>query len=219
MARRRQHCGNFRTRRAPLRRAGNESGWSQTIFYFPEQIVREVLRDPEKDVPTTFSFNDPFRHDPKTAGDLKELRHLLDTNVDPLAIEVRLVTLLRRLFVQHGGVEPSKASMAPRALIKARDYLHAHSGKQVRLDSLAVVSGLAKPHRIESFKNYFGLPPHRYLNQIRIEQSRRLLLRGDPIADVAYSVGFADQSHLTRHFRAMLGVTPARYIHRKLAES
>jgi len=66
-------------------------------------------------------------------------------------------------------------------------------------------------HVVRAFTRRHGLPPHRYLTGRRIDRARRLLLAGMPAAEVASAVGFADQSHLTRHFRRMLATSPGAY--------
>jgi AraC-like DNA-binding protein len=65
---------------------------------------------------------------------------------------------------------------------------------------------------VRAFSAVFGLPPHRYLTGRRIDRARRLLLTGQPIASVAAAVGFHDQAHFTRHFAALVGTTPGRYV-------
>jgi AraC-like DNA-binding protein len=55
------------------------------------------------------------------------------------------------------------------------------------------------------------LPPHQYLTSRRVDQARGLLLSGMPVADAAVGSGFYDQSHLTRHFKRILGVNPDRF--------
>ena len=57
----------------------------------------------------------------------------------------------------------------------------------------------------------FGIAPHQYLTSRRVDRARRLLLDGRPPGEVAALTGFHDQSHLTRHFRRLVGVTPGRY--------
>ena len=56
-----------------------------------------------------------------------------------------------------------------------------------------------------------GLTPHAYLNHIRVLRARDLLRQGCPIAQAAVNVGFVDQSHLHRHFKRIVGVTPGQY--------
>lgn len=70
----------------------------------------------------------------------------------------------------------------------------------------------ADPGRLaRAFRAAFGLPPHRYVTGRRVDVARRLLLDGAPPAEVAVAAGFYDQAHLTRHFRGVLGATPARF--------
>jgi AraC-like DNA-binding protein len=64
---------------------------------------------------------------------------------------------------------------------------------------------------LRAFRGETGLPPHAYLNQLRVRLARRLLDRGVAPAEVAAEVGFADQAHLTRHFKRVMGVPPGAY--------
>ena len=55
------------------------------------------------------------------------------------------------------------------------------------------------------------MPPHRYLTHLRIAQAKRLLREGVRASDLAPLLGFYDQAQLTRHFRRIVGTTPARF--------
>mgnify|MGYP006196673793 CR=1 FL=1 len=80
-----------------------------------------------------------------------------------------------------------------------------------RLADAAARLSAAPERLVRTFTREFGLPPHRYLTGRRVDLARRLLLDGLPPALVAPAVGFYDQSHLTRHFRRMLGTPPGTY--------
>lgn len=80
-----------------------------------------------------------------------------------------------------------------------------------RLNDSADRLGWSVAHLARSFRRAYGLPPHRYLIAKRIDEARRQLLAGRPPAEVATGVGFHDQAHLHRHFRAHLGTTPGRF--------
>ncbi len=82
---------------------------------------------------------------------------------------------------------------------------------QFLLDELAAVAGTGKYQLVRRFKARTGIPPHSYQVALRVNLARRLLERGERATDVAALAGFVDQSHLTRHFRQRLGMTPARY--------
>ena len=191
--------------------AGSENGWSQKIFYLPEQLVREVLKDTDGSLRSTPGFKTAFHYDPQIALGLKHLWHLLERNASDLEIEEKLHQVLPKVFTRYGGWEDRVARIAPATLARVREYIHAYMDEPIQLSDLASIAGISKRSLIANFSSHFGLPPQRYLIQIRVNEARNLLRRGAGIAEAASAVGFADQSHLTRHFRSMLGVTPARY--------
>ena len=191
--------------------AGVDDGWSQKIVYLPEQIVQNVMQDIPGAPRGTLSFRSPFQHDAGAEQNLRRVFDLFDADAPALEIEEALYSLLPRLFL-GGAAADRPAKVAPAALERVRDFLHAHFDQNVRLSELAGIAGLSKGVLISGFKAHFGVPPQRYLIQVRLDEARALLRQGVGIAEAAYAVGFADQAHLTRHFRAVLGVTPARYV-------
>ena len=190
--------------------AGIDDGWSQRIVYLPEQLVQEVMRDVAGVPQGTLSFRLPFQHDRHAEQGLRQLFALFDADASALEVEEGLHDVLPRLFIGSESADRGVKS-APAALERVRDYLHAHVEHAMRLSDLAAIAGLPKGTLIAGFKANFGVPPQRYLIQVRLDKARTLLRQGGGIAEAAYAVGFADQAHLTRHFRAVLGVTPARY--------
>jgi AraC-like DNA-binding protein len=99
----------------------------------------------------------------------------------------------------------------PKAVETARAFIHTHYERDISIGELASVTSLSPYHFIRVFSGQVGLTPHAYLTQVRVRQAQRLLLSGEPPAHAAISAGFFDQSHLTRHFKRILGVTPGRY--------
>ncbi|MGX5218991.1 AraC family ligand binding domain-containing protein [Pseudomonas segetis] len=93
----------------------------------------------------------------------------------------------------------------------ARDYLHANICEDIGLDDLAQACAVDRFRLTRAFKAAFGLAPHAYLIQLRLARARQLLARGELPAQVASSLGFADQSHLGRWFRRAYQLTPADY--------
>ncbi len=79
------------------------------------------------------------------------------------------------------------------------------------LEELALVTGIGPYALLRAFRAETGLPPHAYLNQIRVRRARGLLDRGVAPAQAAAEAGFADQAHLTRHFKRIVGVPPGAY--------
>jgi AraC-like DNA-binding protein len=97
------------------------------------------------------------------------------------------------------------------SLRTAREMLRASYNENVTLDELANASALSRFHLVREFSALHGLAPHAYQIQLRIKQACKLLRAGASCAEAASAVGFADQSHLTRHFRRVMRVTPRQY--------
>jgi AraC-like DNA-binding protein len=92
-----------------------------------------------------------------------------------------------------------------------KSYLADHLTDDVSLEQLAQISGFSPFHLIRVFRNATGLAPYEYLTNLRVERAKQLLVEQRSIAQVAASLGFYDQSHLHRHFKRIVGVTPGAY--------
>ena len=175
------------------------------VFYLPaESIAAYVAGD------HTLSFAAPVARDPVLARLLAEMHEALSQeSTGQLEQESALLALVGRLAVEPGN-DPGPA-MASAAVTRARDYIDAHFAEPFGLAALADVAGLSVFHLAHSFRKALGFSPLAYRNQCRVSEARRLLLAGERIAEAAAAVGFADQSHLTRQFQRIFGVSPGRY--------
>ncbi len=100
-------------------------------------------------------------------------------------------------------------SLTARKLALVLTYVDQHLGEPVTLEMIAHVAGISPSHFSELFRQCMGQAPHQYLMARRIDRARDLLCKTDlSIAEVAMSVGLADQSHLTRLMRRFTGLTP-----------
>ncbi|MBA3415968.1 MAG: helix-turn-helix transcriptional regulator [Chloroflexia bacterium] len=124
-----------------------------------------------------------------------------------------LLGILLALVVRHGGGRDGHRPVGhePRAVALVRDYLDANPVAPVALADLARLAGLSPAYLCRSFAASVGLSPHRYQIQRRVVRVKQLLAQGVPVAEAAKATGFADQSHLGRHFRRLSGVSPGRY--------
>jgi AraC family transcriptional regulator len=114
-------------------------------------------------------------------------------------------------------VEP-RGGLTRLQLRLAMDHLHERLGEQLRLEELARAVGMSPFHFSRRFRRSTGVPPHRYLIRLRVQRAREMLLRGAAtLAEVAVRVGFYDQSHLATHFKAAFGVTPGRFVSRRVS--
>ena len=92
------------------------------------------------------------------------------------------------------------------------EYLESSYAENFSLRQLASVCGISPYHLLRTFNDEIGLPPFEYQNQLRISHAKRLLRDGWSIADAAAQTGFVDQSHLTKHFKRVVGITPGKYL-------
>ncbi len=91
-------------------------------------------------------------------------------------------------------------------------YVDAHLTENIGLQDMAIVAGLGQYHFSTMFKQSMNISPYRYVINQRIERSKSQLRQTDrAISDIALSCGFADQSHLTKHFRRLVGITPKAF--------
>jgi len=100
---------------------------------------------------------------------------------------------------------------APRAVRRARAFLHDALADKITLDELATHAGLDKFHLVRAFRAEVGLPPYEYLTYVRVWKAKELLQRGALVAEAAQAVGFYDESQLHRHFRRIVGITPGSF--------
>ncbi len=98
------------------------------------------------------------------------------------------------------------------AIHRCVQYIETHYGNKVALEQLAEAVNLSPSYLSRIFKQETGTPFHIYLNQVRVDKSKELLLqRGLRLIDIAVAVGFEDQSYFTKVFKRYVGVTPNQY--------
>jgi len=110
------------------------------------------------------------------------------------------------------SLRPARGGLGGLARRRLVEHVESHLGEELALGRLAEVVGLSPYHFSREFKRATGETVHGYVVRRRLERARDLLRRGElPISVLAQDLGFADQSHLTRLFRARFGTTPAAF--------
>lgn len=131
---------------------------------------------------------------------------------DAAAAEEAMVLGISLLFERYGAERLAlKGAASPKAIKRAVEFLQARACDPIGLEEASQASGVGPFHLIRLFRKHLGLTPHAYLTQVRIAKSRALLRLGEPVAQVALDVGFADQAHFTKCFKQLTGTTPALY--------
>lgn len=126
-----------------------------------------------------------------------------------------LLAVATHIATTYGGMTPGKVrrnSLAPWQVKRAKEMLAANLTKDLSLLEVADACGLSLSYFSRAFKAATGMTPHGWLQACRIERARDLLRgTGQPLADIALSCGFADQSHFTRIFRRATGQGPGAW--------
>ncbi|MBE7385391.1 MAG: helix-turn-helix domain-containing protein [Leptolyngbya sp. SIO1E4] len=117
--------------------------------------------------------------------------------------------LLRHYSAQKPEIQALKGGLSRSKLKQVIDYMTDHLSEDLPMQAIAEQAGMSQSHFFSVFRQSTGLSPHQYRLRQRIERAQELLLHSElSIAEISISVGFYDQSHLARHMRRLLGVTP-----------
>ena len=127
--------------------------------------------------------------------------------VDSLATALA-IHLVRQYAAQPLKQREFSTGLSPYQLRNVLEYIQAHLDENLSLEAIAQVVGMSRYHFIRRFKQTMHESPYQYLIGQRIEQAKRLLKSQLLIADIAIRCGFANQSHLTKHFKQRVGITP-----------
>lgn len=194
-------------------RPATDLGWDYRMIYLPPEALAGILG---VDGPVSVSklpfFAQPVIDDARLLNALRSA-HMCSESPDASLLEkgTYLNLVLRQLALRHGTIgRPAFLPLAAAgAVTRAREYIDTCVGSNPSLEEIALAAGMSPFHLLRQFKAAVGLPPHAYLMQRRVDQARRLMLKGFALRDVAIRVGYADQAHFSREFRRFYGVAPS----------
>jgi AraC-like DNA-binding protein len=182
--------------------AAGSDGWSYEAAYLPPELF---------DAPPPH-FPEPVVTDPEAAQRLHTAYRAFIGGADPLDGEARLLLALDTVICRHAaGVRPIERCLGGRLAAAVMASLGDRITAPPTLAEIAGELGLSRYQVVRAFRDAVGMPPYAWLAQHRVQRARGLLRAGLRPAEVAGLVGFADQAHLNRWFRRVVGVTPAVY--------
>jgi AraC-like DNA-binding protein len=192
--------------------AATQDGWTYRMLYPDVALLQQAAIAITGHAQTMPYFPTAVLCDRPLARQLVKLHQALETH-SRLEQDSRMLWTMAQLINRHSGDRPSPRPIGQetQAIRQTREYLEAHFAENPSLDELGAIANLSSFYLLRAFRQQVGLPPHEYLNQVRLRRAKQLLANGGAIAQVSHETGFADQSHFTRQFKRMVGVTPGQY--------
>lgn len=189
-------------------------GFTYRVLYPPTPLLTEplgeLLGEPGERQP---HFPDLVIPDPELAGELRAVHAVLGGAGDALEGDSRLTELIGVLVRRHAAPlgAPARRRRAASVARPVMSLLADQMAHPPTLTQIAAELGLSRFQLLRAFREEVGMPPYAWLAQHRVTHAKALLDRGERPAEVASLVGFADQAHLSRWFRRVVGVTPGAY--------
>ena len=189
--------------------AGADGGWDYRTFYPSVELLEEVARELGHDgIPL---FHNAVVDDPRLAAGLAAAHVSTEEEGAPNA-EAFMLMALRRLIVEHSDTVTRADRLdrrgARRRFAVYRDLIDEEVDGELFLESLAQKAGVTRFQVIRDFLQVTGLTPGRFIRNRRIRFASQLIRSGVGLSEAAAAAGFVDQSHLSRVFRAIHGITP-----------
>jgi len=189
-------------------------GWTYRMIYPSAEVIAEMGIDVAAMNGNSPLFCAPVLEDRNVAAGFLAAHEPLVQASSRGPSEDRMVAAMRALAARYAAGARSPAvrrAYDARVVEMARDFLDTSFSQPVRLQMLANHCGLSLFHLIRVFRRDVGVTPYSYLIQRRVLGAQRMICKGSSVVDAAYNCGFADQSHLTRAFRKVVGVPPGQY--------
>lgn len=157
-------------------------------------------------------FPDLVQFDPQLAAQLHAAHESLSSGDDLIEAESRLTMALAALLARHATSAPVvERPLGGRTARLVMARLEDQIVAPPTLTDIAGELGLSRFQVVRGFRETVGMPPYAWLAQRRVAKARVLLAGGARPSEAAAQVGFADQAHMTRWFRRVIGVTPGTY--------
>lgn len=142
---------------------------------------------------------------------LKSLHEMIMNKTKDFIKEEYLLLMMSLLFKKYGQPFDYSIPEYRKEIEKACQFIQTHYFKQIHLKEICQYCGISQSTLLRAFTKEKKMTPYRYLETIRINESKKLLEQGVSPIETAIQAGFSDQSHFTHYFNRFIGITPGTY--------
>lgn len=189
---------------------------SYFIVCVEAESMKAIASEISDKAPAVPYFKSILIHSRALCSQFRHFFSLVENTSSALEKESVLVAFLFALIMRHGNEPPilSRLGLHNDTIDTVCEFIRIHYAQDLSLKQLSRVAGLSPFYFQRLFLAKTGISPHDYLVQVRIKKALDLLSEGHNIASVSYETGFVDQSHFTRSFNRVMGITPGGYLRR-----
>lgn len=193
--------------------SGQSSSWTHANFYPTVELLSSIYYEIYEEYKTPYFINHIIE-DPTLFLKLHDFFFAYFNNLDTLEIETKLHNALSYLIINYTSYNKKLNTIFDdKKIVKLTyEYIKDSLDTKFTLDELALNSNLSKYHFLRVFKKEFGLTPHNFIINQRVNKAFELIKNGTKISQACLDVGFNDQSHFTRNFKRLYGYTPSKLI-------
>jgi AraC-like DNA-binding protein len=189
------------------------TGFRYRALYPEADLLQDIASDVgerQRDIPF---FPTPVIDDEALFKQIHKLHTILEEDRSALEQESRMLWTLAQLITRHADARiPQRTLKQERQEVtRLKQYMEERYAENIKLADLAALVNWSPYYLLRVFHEAVGLPPHAYLESVRVRQAQRLLSQGESLVEVAYATGFSSQSHFSNSFKHFIGVTPGQY--------
>lgn len=190
--------------------AGDADGYVYRALYPTQEFLTRIVG---ADIHGPLRFREPVIYRASVSNKLRSAHLAIEQGESTVACESLLLDAITTLAQCNGVTAPQIGGPrnARREVRLVLEFIEANHIADVSLARLAGLVEMSPYHLAHVFARDVGLPVHVYAEVVRIRQAKTLLKGELAISQIAYQLGYADQSHFTHRFKQFQGVTPGHY--------
>lgn len=184
--------------------------WDYRGFNISREVMLRLAEEVtgRKELP---GFSQNVVYDEETGCYLRPLHEMVVRGIEGFGKEEVLLFLISTLIQNYGRPFESCIPECREEIEKACEFMESHYRSRICLDDICGYAALSKSTLLRAFTKSKGVTPYRYLENIRINEAKKLLGQGVSPLEAAIQTGFSDQSHFTNYFNRFIGLSPGVY--------